>query len=109
MLLKILDICLKSQPGASIIEILSLAALMCQRNSIDYSSSKVATNTAVKVMAKEFLKRGIRVNSIMPVNVDTPMSKKLKETINIEAIQPMGFIELEQVVYMIEFLLSKKA
>ena len=98
-----------SNDGASIIGVSSLAALMCQKNSIDYSSSKAAMNVAVKVMAKEFLKRGIRVNAILPANVDTPMSKNLKDTIDIKTIQPMGFIEPEQVVYMIEFLLSEHA
>ena len=98
-----------SNEGASIVGISSLASLMCQKNSIDYSSSKAAMNAAIKVMSKEFLKRGIRVNAILPANVDTPMCKNLKDTIDIETIQPMGMIEPRQVVYLMEFLLSEKA
>ena len=67
-----------SNEGAVIIALSSLAAIMCQKNSVDYSSSKAAMNAAIKVMAKEFLKRSIRVNGILPANVDTPMSKNLK-------------------------------
>ena len=98
-----------SNDGSSIIALSSLAALMCQKNSIDYSGSKAALNAAVKVMSKEFLKRAIRVNAILPANVDTPMCKKLKEALDIESIQPMGYIDPLHVVYMIEFLLSDKA
>lgn len=98
-----------SNEGAVIIALSSLAAIMCQRNSVDYSSSKAAMNAAIRVMAKEFLKRDIRVNGILPANVDTPMSKNLKDTIAIEDIQPMGFVESIQVVYLMEFLLSDKA
>lgn len=98
-----------SNEGASIIGLSSLAAIMCQKNSIDYSCSKAAMNAAVKVMSKEFLKRNIRVNAILPANVDTPMSKNLKETIDIESIQPMGFIEPVQVVYLLDFLMSDRA
>lgn len=98
-----------SNDGASIVCLSSLASLMCQKNSIDYSGSKAALNAAVKVMAKEFLKRGIRVNAILPANVDTPMCKVLKETIDINTIQPMGFIEPRDVVYMMDFLLSDRA
>lgn len=98
-----------SNEGSAIIGLSSLAAYMCQRNSIDYSSSKAAMNASVKVLSKEFLKRGIRVNAILPANVDTPMSKNLKETFDIESIQPMGFVDPKQVVYLIEFLLSDKA
>jgi short-subunit dehydrogenase len=98
-----------SNDGSVIIGMSSLAALMCEKNSIDYSGSKAAMNAAVKVMAKEFLKRNIRVNAILPANVDTPMCKNLKGTIDIEAIQPMGYIEPLQVVYLMDFLLSDKA
>lgn len=98
-----------SNVGASIIGISSLASISCLQNSIDYSASKAALNAAVKVMAKEFLKRDIRVNAILPANVDTPMCDNLKKLGDITSIQPMGFISPEYITYLIEFLLSEKA
>ncbi len=98
-----------SNEGSSIIAISSLASLMCQRNSLDYSVSKAALNAAVKVISKEFIKRGIRVNAILPANVDTPMCDNLKKMGNIEDIQPMGFIEPRYVSFMVEYLLSDKS
>ncbi len=98
-----------SNEGSSIIAISSLASLMCQKNTVDYSASKAAVNAAIKVMSKEFQKRNIRVNGIMPANVDTPMCDNLKSVVDIEIIQPMGMIEPVQIAYLAEFLLSDKA
>ena len=98
-----------SNEGSGIIVISSLAALMCQKNSIDYSASKAAVNAAVRVMSKEFLKRNIRVNGIMPANVDTPMCDRLKSLVEIETIQPMGMIDPIHIAYLTEFLMSEKA
>lgn len=99
----------RKKDDACIIGISSLAALMCQKNSVDYSASKAALNVAIKVMAKEFFKNSIRVNGIMPANVDTPMCENLKSIVDIEKIQPMGMIEPIQIAYLTEFLLSEKA
>lgn len=98
-----------SNEGGSIIGISSLDSLICQKNIIDYSASKAALNAAVKVMSKEFLKRNIRVNAILPANVDTPMCSNLKELIDIASIQPMGLIDPREIAYLAEFLLSDKA
>ena len=98
-----------SNEGASIVAVSSLAAVMCQKKTIDYSAAKAALNAAIRVMSKEFLKRNIRVNGIMPANVDTPMCDNLKNLIDIETIQPMGMIEPRQIAYLTEFLMSEKA
>lgn len=98
-----------SNEGSCIIGMSSLASVMCQKNSVDYSSSKAALNASVKVMSKEFLKRNIRVNAILPANVDSPMTKDLKEIVDIRTIQPMGLIEPRQIAYLVEFLISDKS
>lgn len=98
-----------SNDGASMIAMSSLASIMCTPNSIDYSASKAALNAAIKVMSKEFLKRNIRVNGIMPANVNTPMCKNLDSFTDIKAIQALGFIEPIDIAYLIEFLLSDKS
>lgn len=98
-----------SNEGASIVGMSSLAAVKCQRNVLDYASSKEALNVAAKVMAKEFLKRNIRVNTIMPAYVDTRMSAGAEGILDVEAVQPMGLIPPEQIAHLIAFLLSDRA
>ena len=98
-----------SEDCSSIIAVSSLAAELCNKNSLDYSASKAALNCAVKVMAKEFIKRKIRVNAILPGYVNTQMNDDLGEYIDINAIQPLGLIDSIQIAYLIELLLSEKA
>ena len=62
-----------SNENASIVAISSLAATRPVMGQLTYAASKSALNSMVEVMAKEFLKRKIRVNAIMPSYVDTPM------------------------------------
>ena len=98
-----------SNEGSSIVGMSSLAAMKCQRNVLDYASSKQALNVAAKVMAKEFMKRRIRVNTIMPAYVDTPMSANSEGILDLDSVQPMGMIKPVQIAYLIEFLLSDKS
>lgn len=101
-----------SENGASIIAVSSMAAIACSKGMCNYSASKEALNVAVKVMSKEFSKRKIRVNSIMPGYVDTPMLSNLREQGNFHELmkgQPLGLIDPQQVAYLIEFLLSDKS
>lgn len=100
-----------SNDGASIVVISSLASLLNDSGMIQYSASKSALNSAVKTMAKEFLKRKIRVNAILPANVNTNFFLDGEAYIenfmeNAIARQPLGIIDIDQVSYLIEFLLS---
>ena len=97
--------------GASIVAISSIASLLNDAGMVQYSASKSALNSAVKTMAKEFVKRKIRVNGILPANVNTDMFLSGKEYIEnfMETAlerQPLGIIEMEQVGYLSEFLIS---
>lgn len=98
-----------SNDGSSIVAISSLSAQNCYKGIGNYAASKNAVNTMVTVMAKEFIKRKIRVNSIMPAYVKTPMTEHTGDFNDIESQQPYGFIEPEYIAYMIEYLLSDKA
>lgn len=95
-----------SNDGASIVAISSLSAETYYPGTVSYSMSKSAVNAAVKVMAKELVRRRIRVNAILPANVNTPMGPAPDDPV-ILAQQPMGLIEKEYVAYLIEFLLSE--
>ena len=98
-----------SNDGASVVGVSSMAVLTKRKGSTLYTAAMNAMNTAVQIGSKEFLKRGIRVNSIMPAYVDTPMNAELHEYVNIDEAQPMGMIPPRAVSGIIEFLLSDKS
>lgn len=100
-----------SNDGASVVAISSIASCLNDAGMVQYSASKAALNSTVKTMSKEFLKRKIRVNAILPANVNTELFLSGEEYIedfmeNALARQPLGIIEVEQVVYLVQFLLS---
>ena len=100
-----------SNENASIVAISSLAATRPVMGQLTYAASKSALNSMVEVMAKEFLKRKIRVNAIMPSYVDTPMvaeGGRFGMNNGIDAM-PLGVIEPIQIAYLAEFLLSDKS
>lgn len=100
-----------SEDCSSIVAISSIASLACAKGMCTYSVSKAGLNAAVKVMSKEFLRRKIRVNAILPSFVDTEMARKSMGYIGdiTEQIQPLGIIEPEYIAYLVEYLLSDKA
>jgi len=82
-----------------------------------YSTSKGAINTFAKSCAVEFLKYGIRVNTVEPASVETNFIRKMvsteKEMYSIyekeNAKMPMGIIKPEEVAEVIYFLGSEKS
>ena len=59
--------------GGSIVNISSIAGLRGSQGTVAYSASKWAVRGMTKVAALEFAPMGIRVNSIHPGIIDTPM------------------------------------
>lgn len=84
--------------GGSIVLLSSLAGLMGSPQTIAYTSSKWAVRGMAKVAAAELLPLGIRVNSIHPGVVDTPMVAGFGE--------PSKLIRAETVAEMALFLAS---
>ena len=100
-----------SNNEASIVAISSLAAVRPVMGQAVYAASKAGLNAVVEVMSKEYIKRKIRVNSIMPSYVSTPMvNGDVSYGMNngIENM-PLGVIEPLQIAYLVEFLLSEKS
>ena len=99
--------------GASIVAISSMSAWDMTKGMCTYSMSKAALNTAVQTMSKEFAKRKVRVNAVLPAYVNTEMtvgSDQVDSKIAmLQEKQPLGIIEPEYIAYMVEFLLSEKA
>ena len=98
-----------SNDGASIVALSSLSCETMLKGSVLYSASKKALNTAVTVSSKEFTKRAIRVNAVMPAYVDTRMNDGLEDLIDINEKQPFGLIPPRDVAEAVEFLLSDKS
>lgn len=96
-----------SNEQASVVAISSLAATRPVMGQVSYA----ALNSMVEVMSKEFLKRKIRVNAIMPSYVDTPMvaeGGRFGMNNGIDQM-PLGVIEPIQIAYLTEFLLSDRS
>lgn len=97
-----------SNEGASIVAISSISPLTCYTGACNYAASKSAVNIAVKIMSKEFMKRKIRVNAILPAYVNAPLGPAEDDKEYIKQ-QPLGIIQPEYIAYLVEFLLSDKS
>ncbi|MDP1795609.1 MAG: SDR family oxidoreductase, partial [Acidimicrobiales bacterium] len=94
----------------SIINISSVAGLKGTPGTIAYSASKWAVRGMTKCAANEYASFGVRVNSVHPGIIDTPMAQEFKDLGAMEAIRqniPMG-IETgpETVAKLVLFLAS---
>lgn len=110
-----------SADGASIVAVSSIASLTAEVGMSGYSASKAALNSYVKTIAKEFVRRRIRVNAVLPGGVSTPMAEekgKLLESMagsggttdgNTENVQPLGMIPRDVIASQVQFLLSDES
>ena len=100
--------------GGSIVNVSSQASLVALRGHISYGSSKAALDNITRVSALELGKYNIRVNSVNPTVVMTPMSAWYwgREDIQgpfLEAM-PLGrWATVEEIAAPIVFLLSDGA
>lgn len=103
-----------SNSGSVIIGISSYAAVSKEAGLSAYSMSKEAMNTQVQILAKEFAKRKIRINTIMPAQVMSKMACENnnwseQEIESVENKQPFGIIPIENIAEIIKFLISDTA
>ncbi len=96
--------------GASIVFISSLSASLGVPGTLAYSASKASINSSVRVLASELSRKKIRVNSIAPGLIKTPLIEN--EIFNNEKLMeekskyPLGLGNAKDVVYSSQFLLS---
>lgn len=100
-----------SEKESTIVGVSSYASVTCEMGMSAYAMSKEAMNTQVKVLAKEFIKRKIRINTVMPANVMSKMACESndwseEEIVGVNSKQPLGIIPIENVVDTIMFLMS---
>lgn len=95
--------------GGSIVAISSRAALFPEKGYLGYGTAKAALNFASKVAALEFAKRKVRVNTVCPEMVTTPMTETFFSNIDkdsLDKLYPLGFLEPSDVANLVVFLLS---
>jgi len=112
------------KPGGSIVNISSLAARRGTPNNSAYVASKFGVTGLTQSMAKELGPRGIRVNAVCPVLIETPgLLAALKETNSPGKGKPEEFLSTfalqqtalgrlptaEEVANLVCFLLSDDA
>lgn len=97
---------------ASIIFIASISGVIARTGLAAYSASKGALISASKVMALEFAKRRIRVNTVSPGTILTPMMEKalneIPEEDRVKRVEgfPLGLGETTDISYACIYLLS---
>ena len=97
---------------AKVVFVSSVYSMRGARGQAAYSASKAALDGMMRSLALE-LAPNVRVNSVVPGGVPTPMSARVFETPELleqsKADYPLRMGEVDDVVDAVEFLLSEKA
>lgn len=112
---KILSLKKYKNEKSSFVFISSVAGMVGEIGKAAYSASKGAVISGARSLAMELSRSGIRVNSVSPAMVNTPILEKMFDDIGEEASQeilkkhPLGIGEPEDVANACVFLLSDAA
>ena len=104
-----------SKDGGCLVWISSVMGALGQKGKIAYTANKSAVEGLVKSYALELAPRNIRVNSVAPGIVKTPLTDDLFSNISpesvttIENMHPLGFGKPEDVANLVAFLLSDQS
>ena len=98
--------------GASVVAISSVAASAGGKCQTVYAASKGAVDAAIIPLAKELAEKGLRINSVQPSLINTPMTERwaakkgIEDLRQLESVQLLGLGRPEDVAHMTTFLLS---
>jgi 3alpha(or 20beta)-hydroxysteroid dehydrogenase len=96
--------------SGSIVNISSLAGLRGAAGALSYGASKWAVRGMTKAASIELARKGIRVNSIHPGLIETPMADELGNTDKMIRRTPLGRIaDAKEVANMALFLASDES
>ena len=102
---------MKAAGGGSIVNISSIDGLVGSTNSLAYVASKFAVRGMTKVAALELGRFAIRVNSVHPGGINTPMVSEAKAPDAVNAMfaaMPLGRIgRPDEVAEMVTWLASE--
>jgi NAD(P)-dependent dehydrogenase (short-subunit alcohol dehydrogenase family) len=101
-----------NKQGGSIVNIASIIGKIGNLGQANYSASKGGVISFSKTAAKELARDKIRVNTILPGFINTPMAQAVPEKVK-EKIYPQiplgRFGEPEEIADMVVFLASDRA
>ena len=96
--------------GGSVVVMSSISSIHGYKAKSEYCVSKAAVDAFVRCMALELADRKIRINSVMPAAVNTPLAQKAREMSTSVGVSgftaPLGMTEPYEVANTILFLLS---
>jgi 3alpha(or 20beta)-hydroxysteroid dehydrogenase len=96
--------------SGSIVNISSLAGMRGAAGALSYGASKWAVRGMTKAASIELARKGIRVNSIHPGLIETPMADELRNTDKMIRRTPLGRIaDAAEVANMALFLASDES
>lgn len=101
----------KFSDGGSVVGVSAINAHHPDKCMSVYAASKSALEAAVRTLALELTGQGIRINSVIPGAVNTPMIKGIDEE-RVKAIagrQLLGMEEPQQIADVIAYLLSDRS
>lgn len=112
---------MRKRGGGAIVNVSSVQAYASQREVAAYTASKGAINALTRAMALDHAKEHIRVNSVCPASIDTPMLRASADLFKRDGTQqdmidswgrmhPLGRVGTpEEVAELIAFLASSEA
>lgn len=98
--------------GTSVVLLSSFAGSIAIKGMVAYCGAKAALINSSKVIAKEYALAGLRINTVSPSDIETPMTQtgEIKNFVEDRLSQyPFGVGKPEDVANMVIFLLSDKA
>ena len=98
--------------GTSIVIISSMSGIAPARGMVSYCGAKAALINSARVISKEYSPLGIRINTVSPSDIATPMTQTgdIKDFVETRKdLYPFGIGEPNDVANMIVYLLSEKA
>lgn len=104
---------MKKHENSSIVNISSIAGIVGSENQSAYTASKFAVRGLTKAAALEFAPEGIRVNSVHPGTIRTPMTEQEDTKELVEALKeqvPMKRLaEPEEITNLVLYLASDES
>lgn len=100
------------QRSGSIINISSVVGITGNVGQANYSASKAGLIALTKSMAKEYGRRGIRVNAVAPGFIQTAMTEQLSDDIKKETLKQVAlnrFGTASEVAHSVSFLASQRS
>lgn len=97
--------------GASCVLIASAAAVLADKGHCTYAATKSALIASARVIAKETAPQGLRINTVSPTVILTPMTQAdgPEYAESQREKYPMGLGEVNDVANVVTFLLSSQA